>query len=228
MTVTFYGRALARAAPDFTLIGLPDTQYYTGQVNGGRNAMFKAQTHWIVANRAARNIVYVGPARRLRRERRQRRQRHRVAARRRVARDSSRTRSRPGCPTASPTASASATTTSRRAAIRTARRRSTTSSSARPASPAAPTTAATSATTTTTHYDLFSASGMDFIVDLLRVRHDARRRRARAGRTACSQSTPTGARSWPATGSSTRATPASFGAQGRPSTTPCRGIRTCS
>ena len=58
-TVNFYGRATnASPGPDFTLIGLPDTQYYTGQLNGGSNAMFKAQTNWIVANKSTRNIVY--------------------------------------------------------------------------------------------------------------------------------------------------------------------------
>jgi hypothetical protein len=59
LTVNFYGRATnASPGADFTLIGLPDTQYYTGQLNGGSNAMFKAQTNWIVANKSTRNIVY--------------------------------------------------------------------------------------------------------------------------------------------------------------------------
>ena len=61
LTVTYYGRPVATSpGPDFTVIGLPDTQYYTGQLNGGSNAIFQSQTNWIVANRAARNIVYVG------------------------------------------------------------------------------------------------------------------------------------------------------------------------
>ena len=60
LTVRFYGRAAGAApAPDFTLIGLPDTQYYTGQLNGGSNAILKSQIDWIVANRTARNIAYV-------------------------------------------------------------------------------------------------------------------------------------------------------------------------
>jgi hypothetical protein len=60
LTVTWYGRAFSSTpGPDFTLIGMPDTQYYSGQLNGGINAMFKRQTSWIAANRAARNIVYV-------------------------------------------------------------------------------------------------------------------------------------------------------------------------
>lgn len=59
LTVTWHGRVVPAAGPDFTLIGLPDTQYYTGEVNGGSNAMFKAQTNWVVANRVPRNIPYV-------------------------------------------------------------------------------------------------------------------------------------------------------------------------
>ena len=61
LTVTYYGRPTGSVpGPDFTLIGLPDTQYYTGQLNGGSPAIFDSQTNWMVANRAARNIVYVG------------------------------------------------------------------------------------------------------------------------------------------------------------------------
>ncbi len=60
LTVIFYARAVdTPAVPDFTLIGLPDTQYYTSGVNGGTPAMFTVQTQWIVANRVARNIAYV-------------------------------------------------------------------------------------------------------------------------------------------------------------------------
>lgn len=60
LTVTFHGRPLpAAAGPDFTLIELPDTQYYTASVAGGSPAIFLAQTQWIVANRAIRNIAYV-------------------------------------------------------------------------------------------------------------------------------------------------------------------------
>lgn len=46
----------------FTIILLPDTQYYTAEpqgTNGGSNAIFKRQIKWIVNNRATRNIVYV-------------------------------------------------------------------------------------------------------------------------------------------------------------------------
>jgi hypothetical protein len=43
----------------FTLVLLPDTQFYTAQSSGGRNAMFKVQTQWCVDNRASRNIAAV-------------------------------------------------------------------------------------------------------------------------------------------------------------------------
>jgi hypothetical protein len=60
VTVSWYGRPLVSSpGADFTLIGMPDTQYYTGQLNGGTNAMLKTITNWIVANRASRNIQYV-------------------------------------------------------------------------------------------------------------------------------------------------------------------------
>jgi hypothetical protein len=58
--VTFHGRAApAAAGADFTVVLLPDAQNYTSQAGSSSNAMFKAQTQWVVANRAARNIVFV-------------------------------------------------------------------------------------------------------------------------------------------------------------------------
>jgi hypothetical protein len=59
LTVTYYGRPKPEASggPDFTLVGLPDTQYYTTLAGG--SATFNAQTQWIVDNRVARNIAYV-------------------------------------------------------------------------------------------------------------------------------------------------------------------------
>jgi hypothetical protein len=61
LTVTYYGRPLTGGAPgpDFTLIGQPDTQYYTGELNGGTNAILLSINSWIAANRASRNIAYV-------------------------------------------------------------------------------------------------------------------------------------------------------------------------
>lgn len=59
VTVRFYGRPAGGApGPDFTIVPIPDTQYYTGQLNGGSNAILKSQMDWIVANRVSRNIAY--------------------------------------------------------------------------------------------------------------------------------------------------------------------------
>ena len=44
---------------DFTLVALPDTQFYVSSLNGGLPAMFTSQTDWIVTNRPVRNIAYV-------------------------------------------------------------------------------------------------------------------------------------------------------------------------
>jgi hypothetical protein len=65
VTVSFYGRKKT-SAQKFTMVLLPDPQYYvaepqgTGYIKGAYNIMFKSQTRWIAANRADRNIVYVG------------------------------------------------------------------------------------------------------------------------------------------------------------------------
>lgn len=59
MTVTFVGRPAPPVGPDFTLVALPDTQFYSSSLNGGSPAIFKAQTDWIVANTVARNIAFV-------------------------------------------------------------------------------------------------------------------------------------------------------------------------
>lgn len=57
LTVTFYGRARTKPAPsgDFTVVVLPDTQFYAESYP----EIFQAQTRWIVGNRVARHIVYV-------------------------------------------------------------------------------------------------------------------------------------------------------------------------
>jgi hypothetical protein len=47
------------ADTDFTIAILPDTQYYTSEKNGGKNEMFKAQTDWIVKNAKKEKIAYV-------------------------------------------------------------------------------------------------------------------------------------------------------------------------
>jgi len=64
LRVRFYGRKKpAGGSGKFTFIILPDTQYYTAEpqgTNGGNTAMLNSQSAWIVANRVARNIVFVG------------------------------------------------------------------------------------------------------------------------------------------------------------------------
>ena len=44
---------------DFSIIVLPDTQYYSASMNGGSPDIFEAQTLWIVENRDVLNIAFV-------------------------------------------------------------------------------------------------------------------------------------------------------------------------
>jgi hypothetical protein len=64
MQVRYFGRAkTSSGSQKFTLVFLPDTQYYTEEpqgTHGGNIEMFNAQTAWIANNRLAKNIVYVG------------------------------------------------------------------------------------------------------------------------------------------------------------------------
>ncbi|SIO36692.1 metallophosphoesterase [Chitinophaga niabensis] len=54
------GTAATTAPGDFTIVVLPDTQYYLGQPQlGGTPAMFNAQISWIKNNQVAENIAYV-------------------------------------------------------------------------------------------------------------------------------------------------------------------------
>ena len=69
MTVTFYGRHTTPVAPgpDFNLIQIPDTQFYSEGASGRADtitvqqliATFGAQTKWVVDNKNARNIAFV-------------------------------------------------------------------------------------------------------------------------------------------------------------------------
>jgi hypothetical protein len=62
LTVTYYGRPVTSQSPpgpDFSIIALPDTQFYTSSLNGGSPAIFNSQTQWIVNNRVSRNIAFV-------------------------------------------------------------------------------------------------------------------------------------------------------------------------
>lgn len=58
LTVRFYGREYCEAAPSFSLVALPDTQYYSSGTSSGTPTMFYSQTQWIVNNQAIRNIAY--------------------------------------------------------------------------------------------------------------------------------------------------------------------------
>jgi hypothetical protein len=56
LTATFSGREVTgAAADDFTIIALPDTQYYSASFP----STYTTQTQWIVNNRLTRNIVFV-------------------------------------------------------------------------------------------------------------------------------------------------------------------------
>ena len=44
---------------DFTIVVLPDTQFYSASMNGGSPEIFEAQTRWIVENKDSLNIVFV-------------------------------------------------------------------------------------------------------------------------------------------------------------------------
>ncbi len=59
LIVTYYGKIAGTTGANFSLIAVPDTQYYSSNLNGGTSAMFTAQTEWIVNQKVARNIGYV-------------------------------------------------------------------------------------------------------------------------------------------------------------------------
>lgn len=44
---------------EFSIVVLPDTQYYTSEKNGGKKEMFFSQTDWIMQNAAKEKIAYV-------------------------------------------------------------------------------------------------------------------------------------------------------------------------
>jgi hypothetical protein len=55
LNVTFYGRTVPTSDDYFTIVVLPDTQYYSRD----NPAIFDAQTQWIVDNASSYNIVFV-------------------------------------------------------------------------------------------------------------------------------------------------------------------------
>jgi hypothetical protein len=58
LSVTFHGRRQAKAGPDFQVVLIPDTQYYTMKKHGGTPEMLDAQVEWIARNAGARNIAF--------------------------------------------------------------------------------------------------------------------------------------------------------------------------
>ena len=56
LTVTFYGR-LKAAQPPFTIVVIPDTQYYVADPS--QSATFGAQTQWVVDTKGTLNTVFV-------------------------------------------------------------------------------------------------------------------------------------------------------------------------
>jgi len=61
LTVNFYGKVIPSITPgpNFSIVALPDTQYYSAGLEGGTLAMFNSQTQWIVNNRIGQNIAFV-------------------------------------------------------------------------------------------------------------------------------------------------------------------------
>lgn len=61
LTVKYFTRKAGRTRPgeDFTVVALPDTQYYSAEANGANATWFSAQTDWVVGEMDARNIKFV-------------------------------------------------------------------------------------------------------------------------------------------------------------------------
>ncbi|MCW1887569.1 Ig-like domain-containing protein [Luteolibacter flavescens] len=61
LTVTYHARRVSAVDPtgSFSVVALPDTQFYSENTGGQRAALFSAQTDWIVAEKDARNIGFV-------------------------------------------------------------------------------------------------------------------------------------------------------------------------
>ncbi|MBK7964134.1 MAG: metallophosphoesterase [Bacteroidetes bacterium] len=62
MSVKFYGRKRpfqANPPAPFSFVGLPDTQFYTAEENGGTNSMFRSQMDWTVSKKDSLQIAFV-------------------------------------------------------------------------------------------------------------------------------------------------------------------------
>lgn len=62
MTVKYFGRKRpfqANPPSPFSFVGFPDTQYYTGEIKGGTNSMFRSQMDWAVAKKDSFKISFI-------------------------------------------------------------------------------------------------------------------------------------------------------------------------
>ncbi|MEO8085354.1 MAG: LamG-like jellyroll fold domain-containing protein [Bacteroidota bacterium] len=61
LSISYYAAPCPQVSSnvDFTIIGLPDTQFYTSELNGATNAMYKAQMTWVKNNLVSENIVFI-------------------------------------------------------------------------------------------------------------------------------------------------------------------------
>jgi len=59
LTVTVWARETPVVGPDFTLVALPDTQFYVSGLEGGSPDLFEAQTQWIVDHASELNAAFV-------------------------------------------------------------------------------------------------------------------------------------------------------------------------
>ena len=57
--VRFFGRGPWEPGEDFSIIVLPDTQFYACDCSGGESATFYAQTEWAVSVLETRNVKFV-------------------------------------------------------------------------------------------------------------------------------------------------------------------------
>ncbi|WP_317898967.1 LamG-like jellyroll fold domain-containing protein [Aurantibacillus circumpalustris] len=56
--IKFYGRK-KNNSNDFSIIPLPDTQFYTSEINGATNVSYKSQMNWVTAKRDSLNIKFI-------------------------------------------------------------------------------------------------------------------------------------------------------------------------
>jgi hypothetical protein len=59
LDVTLFGRLVADSDEAFSVVLLPDTQFYSAEINGAVKEIFTSQTQWIIDNREALNIAFV-------------------------------------------------------------------------------------------------------------------------------------------------------------------------